>query len=98
MSDLPERLREAADPTSPYRDVPWWWDVPDRGGPALLLREAADDLERMRAALVEIEELATAAMPGADDYGVGLRGPVQRIARRGLGHVVVTDPADQDSS
>jgi len=41
ISDLVSRLREAADPTI-YNDNPWWWDCPEKGGPAPLLREAAD--------------------------------------------------------
>ncbi len=44
LSDLVCRLREAADP-SIYDDTPWWWDCPERGGPAQLLREAADVIE-----------------------------------------------------
>lgn len=43
--DLIRRLDEAADPQNPYSDVPWWWDQPDRGGPAQLLKEAADALQ-----------------------------------------------------
>jgi hypothetical protein len=45
IADLIRRLDEAADPSNPYTDVPWWWDAPDRGGPAQLLREAANALE-----------------------------------------------------
>lgn len=45
LSDLVARLREMADPTATYIDTPWWWDSPDRGGPAQLLREAANVIE-----------------------------------------------------
>ncbi len=48
LADLVARLREAADPTSNYDDTPWWWDCPDRGGPAQLLREAANAIEEIR--------------------------------------------------
>ncbi len=44
ISDLVARLREAADPTID-NDNPWWWDCPDKGGPAQLLRDAADAFE-----------------------------------------------------
>ncbi len=46
ISDLVARLRETADPTSIYADLPWWWNCPEKGGPGPLLREAADALEK----------------------------------------------------
>lgn len=44
ISDLVSRLREAADPTIDT-DNPWWWNSPETGGPAGLLRDAADAFE-----------------------------------------------------
>ncbi len=44
ISDLVARLREAADPTTDI-NVPWWWNCPEKGGPAGLLRDAADVFE-----------------------------------------------------
>jgi hypothetical protein len=82
MSDLAGRLRAAADGGP---DSAWWWDSPDRGGPGPLLEEAAEAVERMTAALQEIEQLATAALTDCHGYGIGLRGPVQKAAQRGLG-------------
>lgn len=81
MTDLVTRLREAADPTSPYVDTPWWWDSPDKGGPAPLLREAAAELERLRVTRAALAPLAAVARHG---YSGGSAGDALRHIERQL--------------
>lgn len=47
IRDLVARLRGAAEGESPFSDTPWWWDSDEKGGPASILREAADALESL---------------------------------------------------
>lgn len=46
--DLPARLRSVAEGDG---DKPWWWDTEERGGPAAILREAADEIEHLMTAV-----------------------------------------------
>jgi hypothetical protein len=73
MADLVSRLRGAADSTDlDFADPPWWWDVPERGGPAPLLREAADEIMRLTTLLAEGHgQTSTEEEPCPRCYGRG---------------------------
>jgi len=68
MSDLPSRLRGAAD----WDDQPWWWDAPGKtfgpDSPASLLVEAADVVERQEAILRKLVNEPAAEHNGMQWY------------------------------